>query len=69
MGYLQEMYFKNILKLNDLGRMTHGYIAHLRKQKAIHGVQRSPLLMQMRLMNSDVPNTQYLVPNTFDLRK
>jgi len=37
MGYINEDILKKSLdQLNDLGRMTNGYIAHLRKQKAIN---------------------------------
>ena len=35
LGYLQEINYKKYLdELIELGKMTHGYIAHLRNQKA-----------------------------------
>ena len=40
MGYIQEAIYRKYLdQLVDLGKMIHGYIAHLRKQKAIHAVR------------------------------
>ena len=43
MGYIKEEIYLNFLdQLTDLGKMTHGYIAHLRKQKAISAVREIP---------------------------
>ena len=43
MGYINEEIFSRYLnQLNDLGRMTNGYIAHLRKQKAIDVLKETP---------------------------
>jgi four helix bundle protein len=44
LGYLQETVFQEYLvKLVDLGKMIHGYIAHLRKQQSIHGVRETAI--------------------------
>ncbi len=43
MGYIQELIYRKYLdQLIDLGKMTHGFIAHLRKQKAINTIKEMP---------------------------
>lgn len=42
MGYIkEEIYLQFLDQLNDLGKMTNGYVAHLRKQKAINGLKET----------------------------
>ncbi len=39
MDYLDAVVYQNYLdQLNDLGKMLHGFISHLRKQKSFHGI-------------------------------
>jgi four helix bundle protein len=43
LGYLKnEIYQKSLDELTDLGKMTNGYNAHLRKQKAINAIKETP---------------------------
>ena len=43
LGYLhKEIYQRSLDELTDLGKMTNGYIAHLRKQKAINAIKETP---------------------------
>ncbi|MFU8827764.1 MAG: four helix bundle protein [Brevefilum sp.] len=42
MGYIkEEIYLQFLDQLNDLGKMTNGYVAHLRKQKSINGLKET----------------------------
>jgi four helix bundle protein len=43
MGYIQEVvYSKYLDQLTDLGKMTHGFITHLRKQKTNNALKETP---------------------------
>ena len=43
MGYIDEsIYRKYLEQLIELGKMTHGYITHLREQKALRTIKESP---------------------------
>ena len=44
MGYIDETIYRKYLdQLTALGKMTHGYIAHLRKQKAANVIKDVPV--------------------------
>ena len=43
MGYIDEsIYRKYLEQLIELGKMTHGYITHLREQKAPKMIKETP---------------------------